>query len=132
MVPRLIRIFRIQWWCSFSPFRPEVPFFGKFGPKRNQICQFKLIFGTSTNSNMQNSVVVFILCFRLEISFLGKFGPKNKNYLLKLKLSTNSNSNMQNSMVIFIFIFCLRPEVPFLGKFGPKIKNCSFEVKFDA
>ena len=58
LVPRLIRICRIQWWCSFC-FRPETHFLGKFGPK-NQNCQFKLKFGTYTISNMQNSLVVFI------------------------------------------------------------------------
>ena len=33
-------------------------FDGKFGPK-NQNCQFKVKFGTLTNLNMQNSMVVF-------------------------------------------------------------------------
>ena len=32
--------------------------FGKFSPK-SENCQFKLKFGTKTNSNMQNSIVVF-------------------------------------------------------------------------
>ena len=34
-------------------FRQEISFLGKFGPK-NQNCQFKLKFGTQTNSNIQN------------------------------------------------------------------------------
>ena len=39
---------------------------------------FKLKFGTETNSNMYNSMVMFIFFnFRSKISFLGKFGPKN-------------------------------------------------------
>ena len=38
--------------------RLEIPFLGKFGPK-NQNCQFKLKFGTKTNLNMQNLVVLF-------------------------------------------------------------------------
>ena len=38
----------------------EIPFLGKFGPK-NQNSHFKLKFGTYTNSNMQNSMVMFIL-----------------------------------------------------------------------
>ena len=37
----------------------EIPFLGKFGSK-NQNCQLKLKFGTYTNSNMQNSMVMFI------------------------------------------------------------------------
>ena len=44
----------------FFSFQPEIPFLGKFGQK-NQNCQFKLKFGTETNSNVQNSMVVFIL-----------------------------------------------------------------------
>ena len=43
----------------FLCFWPEIPFLGKFGPK-NQNYQFKLKFGTYTNSNMQNSMVMFI------------------------------------------------------------------------
>ena len=43
LVPRLIRIFTIKWWCL--RFRPEIPFLGKFGPK-NQNFQFKLKFDT--------------------------------------------------------------------------------------
>ena len=41
-------------------FQPEILFLGKFGQKY-QNCQFKLKFGTETNSNVQNSMVVFIL-----------------------------------------------------------------------
>ena len=58
LVARLIWICRIQWWCSFFCFWLEMPFLGKFGPK-NQNCHFKLKFGTYTNSNMQNSIVMF-------------------------------------------------------------------------
>ena len=59
LVPKQIWICRIQWHCSFFYcFIPEKPFLGKFGPK-NQTCQFKLKFGTYTNSNMQNSMAVF-------------------------------------------------------------------------
>ena len=45
LIPRLIWICRIQWWCSLFYFRPETPFLLKFGPK-NQNCQFKMKFGT--------------------------------------------------------------------------------------
>ena len=58
LVPRLIRTCRIQWWCAFFGFRPETPFLGKFG-SNSQNCQFKLKFGTWTNSKMQNSMVLF-------------------------------------------------------------------------
>ena len=55
--PLLIRICRIQWQCFFICFRPKTPFLGKFDPN-NQTCQFKLKYGTYTNSNMQNSMVM--------------------------------------------------------------------------
>ena len=42
----------------FFSFRAEMPILGKFGPK-NQNCQFKVKLDTWTNSNMQNSMVIF-------------------------------------------------------------------------
>ena len=61
LVPSLIRIYRIRWWCSFlSAFDWKYPFLGKFSTKI-QNCLFKIKFDTYTNPNMQNSVVVFIL-----------------------------------------------------------------------
>ena len=64
LVPRLIPIWRIQWWYSVFLFRLEIPFLGKFGPK-TQNCWFKLKFGTYTNYYKQHSMVVFsFFCFR--------------------------------------------------------------------
>ena len=81
----------------------EIPFLGKFGPK-NQNYQFKLKFGTYTNSNMQNSLGMFLFfCFWSEIHFLGKFGPKNQNYQFKLKFATYTNLKMKNWIVMFTF-----------------------------
>ena len=42
----------------FILFKPETLFLGKIGPI-NQNCQFKLEFGNYTNSNIQNSMVMF-------------------------------------------------------------------------
>ena len=60
LVSRLIRMCRIQWWCSFFLFYLgwKNPFLDKLGPQ-GQNCQFKMKFGTYINSNMQNSMVVF-------------------------------------------------------------------------
>ena len=44
----------------FFYFRPEMPLFGKCGPK-NRNGQFKQKFGIETNSNLQKPVVVFAL-----------------------------------------------------------------------
>ena len=54
LVRKIIWISRIQWRCSFFLFPKENSFFGKF----REICQFKPKFGTWTNSNMQNWLVV--------------------------------------------------------------------------
>ena len=78
--------------------------FWKFGPK-NRNCQFKLKIDTQTNSNIKNSIVMFIcLCFRPEVYFFLEICSKTKNSLLKLKFRTQIQLNMQNSMVIFIFL----------------------------
>ena len=60
MVPTIIKICRIQWCYSLFYFWVEILFLGKFGPK-NQNSRFKLKFGSYSNSNMQNSMVMFIL-----------------------------------------------------------------------
>ena len=77
-VPRLIKICRISWWCSLFLFstgiyaelcRKYVVFtfsvLGQKNPfwvnlvKKNKNCQFKLKFGTKTNLNKQNSMMMF-------------------------------------------------------------------------
>ena len=58
----------------------EIPFWKKFGPK-NQKCQFKLKFGTGTNSDMQNSLVMFTFSVFNQKYFVGQIWSK------KLKLS---------------------------------------------
>ena len=75
----LIRIRRIQRWCSFYCFRLEIPFLDKLDPK-NQNCQFKLKFRTSTNSNMQNAVVQFFF------SVLDRKHPFWANLFQKIKI----------------------------------------------
>ena len=42
----------------FFCFKPEKPFLGKSSQK-NQNCQFKLKFGTKTNLNKRNSMMMF-------------------------------------------------------------------------
>ena len=64
----------VHFYC----FWPEVLILGKFGPKHKN-CQFKLKFGTYTNSNMQNSMVVFTFFkFRPEILFWSNWFQKIK------------------------------------------------------
>ena len=58
LVTRLIRIYRIQWHCSVFLFETGNTFLGKFG-EESQNCEFQLMFGTKTNSNMPNSMMIF-------------------------------------------------------------------------
>ena len=61
---------------------------GKRGPK-NQNSPFKLKFGTMTNSNQQNSMVVFAFSvLDWKHRFWAKFGPKNQNCQFKLKFGS--------------------------------------------
>ena len=93
-----------------------------------------LKFGTYTNSNIQNSMVMFIFfCFSSEIAFLGIFVfqvyTKDQNCQLKVKLDTQTNSNMLISVMLFNFFF--RTETPFLGRFGPNYQYLLFKEKLD-
>ena len=76
LVTRLIRMYRM-----FILFVLDQKYFlGKFGPN-NQNRQFKLNFGTQTNFNMQNSMVMFTFSV-----FDWKY-PFWKNLIQKSKLS---------------------------------------------
>ena len=74
LIQRLFEFAKFNVGVYFICFRLEIdPFLGKFGPKNNN-CQFKLKIGTYTDSNMKNSVVIFIIfCFWPEVSCLWKF-----------------------------------------------------------
>ena len=56
---------------------------------KNQNSPFKLKFGTMTNSNQQNSMVVFAFSvLDWKHRFWAKFGPKNQNCQFKLKFGS--------------------------------------------
>ena len=88
LVPRLIQLCRIQWWCSLFLFLIGNTLFGQIWPRKLKLS----VQGETwylTNSNMQNSLVMFtFFCFRQEIPCLGQFGPKNQICQLKMKLDT--------------------------------------------
>ena len=78
-------------------------FLGKFA---QYSCQCKLKFGTWTNPNLQNSMVVLnFFRFRLEVPFLRKSDRKYQTRQFNLKFGIYTNSNMENSMVMCIFTF---------------------------
>ena len=60
-----------------EPRRQEITNFSFFEIFEMFIKMFKLKFDTKTNSNLQNSTMVFIFCFKLKIAILfGTFVPK--------------------------------------------------------
>ena len=124
LILTLIRKYSIEWWCLLFSFSNGNTLFRKFGPK-NRNCQLKAKLGTYTNSNMQNSMGMFIF-FRLrsEIPFLSKFGPKNQNCQFKVKLDNYTNSNMENLMVMFTF-FVFDRKYSFWANLVQKIKIVS-------
>ena len=90
-----------------TSFQLEISFLAKFGPEY-QNCQFKLKFGTKTNSNMQNW-------------WCSSFPFLTGNTLFKQIWS-------QKSMVVFIFSV-LEWKHPLWANWIPKI-NCQFKLKF--
>ena len=128
MVRRLIWIYGIQYGVHFFYFRRETPFLGKFGPK-TQNCQFKLKFGTQTNSNMQNSMVVLTFSvFDWRYAFWGNLVQKIRIGSLSWKLVLRLIRICRIQWWYSLF-YC-RSEIPFLGKCGLKTQNCHCKVKF--
>ena len=126
MVPRLIRIWRIHWWCvHFFCFGMGTYFLGKFSPQ-NHNCQFKLKFVTWTNSNMLSSIMLFI-CFTLETPFFGQIWSKKSNMLVWAE-SWYLDLFRYAKFIGAVHFFYFRLEAPFLGKFGSKNTNCQYKV----
>ena len=74
--------------CDLSVLDQKYPFLGKFGAK-SQNYQFKLEFVTSTNSNMQNSVVMFTFSvLSWKYPFWVKLVQKVKIFSLSSKIGT--------------------------------------------
>ena len=74
----------------FFWFRLEIPFLGQFDPE-NQNCKFKLKFGTKTNLNMKNSMVLFSFSlFDWKCSF-------GENFIAEAEVWYLEISNMKNS-----------------------------------
>ena len=123
LVPRLIRICRIQWWCPFfSVFDRKYYFWASLVQKIKIISLSTSLVPILIQIYKINGDFLFFFRFRPDISFLGKSASKNQ-LSVKIKFGTKTNLNMQNSMVVFTFS-CFWPEIPILGKFIPKIQNC--------
>ena len=116
LVPRLIRICRIQWWVLLFLFSTVFRFFWV-----NLVQKIKIV---GLNWNLvrrlicicKNNRDVHFSCYWLKIPFLGKFSSKNQKCEFKIKIDTNTISNMQNSLILFTFF---KLEILFLSKFSP-------------
>ena len=65
-------------------FRPDI----FFAPK-NQNCQFKLKFGTKTNLNMKNSMVMFVFSiFYWKYPFLEEICSKKSKFFVEAGIQT--------------------------------------------
>ena len=116
---------KVRFFC----FRSEVPFFGKFDSKI-QNSQLKLKFGTQTNSNMQNSMVIFnfsvlnwkytfwanlvtlwrcsLFLFQTRNFLFEQIWSKKSRLQFKLKFGTKTNANMQIQWCFSSFLFRLK------------------------
>ena len=99
----------------------EIPFLGKFGPK-SQNFHFKLKFGTSSNSNMQNSMLMFILSV-----FDWKY-PFAANLAQKFKIISWSRNLVARLIWIcgiqwYCSLFVLEWKYPFWANLVQKIKS---------
>ena len=105
----------------FFYFWPKLLFLRKFILKC-QSCQFKLKFCTYTNSNMQNSMVIFTfsICdwkYPFWVNFVEKIKIVSLGWILVPRLIIYVEFNFDT------YFFCF-----FLGKFGPKQQNCPFKL----
>ena len=103
LVPRLIRICRIQWGYSLFLFLSGNILFGQIWFKKSKLWVEAEIWYLHYFRHSKFNGDIHSFCFWSGIHFLGKFTPKNQNDQSKLKFGTYTNSNMQNSMVISTF-----------------------------
>ena len=123
MVARLIRTCRTQYRCSLFLFLTGIiPFWEKLFQK-DKIVNSRLKSGILTNSNLQNSMVVFNL-FVLDWK-----NPFWISLVQKTKI-VSSTWNLVPELIrlcrikwrCLSFFFCFGPRKTFLSKFAPKIK----------
>ena len=128
LVPRLIQIYWIWWWCSLSCFRPEISYLGKFD-KKNPNCLFKMKIRISIIRicwiRWQCS---FVLLWTGKILFVQIWFQKITNFCSRWKLVPRVIPLAQCGGDVHLS--CLGWEMHFLGKFGPKNQNCLSRIKF--
>ena len=112
----------------FFYFRPEVPFWGKYGLK-NQNCEFKLKFGTWTNWNMQNSMMMFTFSVSEQIHpFWANVVQKTKVVSLSWNVVARLNGICRIRQ--WCSLFMLNRNYPFWANLVQKIKIISLSWNF--
>ena len=112
LVAKLIRLCKIQWWCSlFQSMTGNTLLFVTGNTFFRQIWSstFKIV-RLSWNLVLRLIQVcktqwlcLLYFCLQPEILFLGKFSSKNQNCQSKMKFGNQTTLSMQNLMVIIIF-----------------------------
>ena len=105
-------------------FRPKISFLEKLGQQKKS-CQFKLIFNTYTNSNMQNLMLIFnfsvltkFQSFLLKVTLVPRL-IQNTFFrkIQKFKIVSLSWNLVHKLIQIYGFnsdnFFCFRPEIVF-------------------
>ena len=86
LVPRPIRICRIQWWCSLFPFLTENTFFVHIWSKNLRLSLWAEIWYLDYFEYAQFNGDAEVFCFRPKIPFLGNLFQKNKTVSLRWSL----------------------------------------------
>ena len=119
----------LLWMLYFSRVSLENTICGQICSTK-QNCQLKVKFGTQTNSNMQNSMMVFtFFCVRPEISYLGKFSQK-KIKIVNLSLNLVPRQILICRIKWWCFLSLFLTGDTLLGKFGSKTQNLFLKWNF--
>ena len=110
--PTLSWIYRIQLWCEQFLFWTRNIIFGKTWSQNSKL--FKVKFGTKTDLNMQNSLMMFtFFAFVWKYPFWLTSPQKNAIGSLSWNLVPSLISNMQNSMAMLTFFLFLSRNIIF-------------------
>ena len=130
-VPRLIKKFKIPWWCSLVLLSIGDTFLGKFGPKNQNV---------SLSWNFALDYFKYAELCRKYVVFTFPILDQKKTYSgksdQKIKIVILSGSLVPRPIWIcgiqwWCSLFQFLTEDTFLGKLGTKNENCFFKVKFD-
>ena len=112
----------------FFIFRPQIPFFGKFGPKIQSFPSSLKIGAHSISRMLILNQDLDFWSFDLKTHFRANLGPKIQRCLFCLKIGAHGISRML--ILTPTLVFGIQILIFFLGKFGPKrVKFVCFNWK---